>query len=365
MKTQYYTATSLDGFIATEDDSLEWLFTLGNIGESSYPDFIADVGALVMGASTYAWMLEHAEEVAKEVGSSWPYTQPTWIFTHRDLPTIEGADIRFVHGDVAPILTEIKSAAAGKNVWVVGGGDLAGQFYDAGLLDELIIQVGSATLGSGKPLFPRRALYPSLRLVSSLPMGDGMIELRYVCGSSATPIIRHAVASDAKKLAELAERTFRDTFESMNTADEMELHCRQSYSEEIQRAEITNKSMVTLVCECGDELIAYAQLRWTDAPTCVIGSKPGEIQRFYVAKEWHGKGLAQDLITACFEELAKHGSDVAWLGVWEHNPRAINFYRKCGFAEVGSQVFPLGSDQQRDIVMVRALKAKPSSPLAH
>jgi dihydrofolate reductase len=179
MKTQYYTATSLDGFIATEDDSLEWLFPLGTLDESSYPDFIAQVGALAMGSATYEWMVRNAEKVAAEVGSPWPYTQPVWIFSNRKLPVIEGANIRFANGDVLKVHAEMRAAAGDKNIWIVGGGDLAGQFYDAGLLDELIVQVGSATLGKGKPLFPRRVLSPSLRLVSVRQMGTGMAELRY------------------------------------------------------------------------------------------------------------------------------------------------------------------------------------------
>lgn len=178
MKTQYYTATSLDGFIATEDDSLEWLFPLGNVNDSSYPEFISGVGALAMGAATYEWMMRNSEAVIAEVGSAWPYTQPTWVFTHRQLRLIEGADIRFVQGDVRLVHAEMRTAAGEKNIWVVGGGDLAGQFYDAGLLDELIIQVGSVTLGKGKPLFPRRVLSPVLRLISAKERG-GMVELRY------------------------------------------------------------------------------------------------------------------------------------------------------------------------------------------
>lgn len=178
-KTQYFTATSLDGFIATEDDSLEWLFPLGNVGESSYPAFIADVGALAMGSTTYEWMLRNAEKMVAETGSTWPYTQPAWIFSSRKLPVIEGADIRFVRGDVRPVHADMRAAAGGQNIWIVGGGDLAGQFYDAGLLDEFILQVGSVTLGKGKPLFPRRALSPVLRLASVRQMGAGMVELRY------------------------------------------------------------------------------------------------------------------------------------------------------------------------------------------
>jgi dihydrofolate reductase len=179
MKTQYYTATSLDGFIATEDDSLEWLFPLGELGESSYPAFIAEVGALAMGSTTYEWMLRHADKVIAEVGSPWPYTQPAWIFTSRQLPAVEGADIRFVSGDVREVHAAMRAAAGEKNIWIVGGGDLAGQFYDAGLLDELILQIGSVTLGKGRPLFPRRVLSPHLKLVSIRQMGTSMAEMRY------------------------------------------------------------------------------------------------------------------------------------------------------------------------------------------
>lgn len=179
MKTQYYTATSLDGFLATEDDSLDWLFTLGELNNSSYPEFIAEVGALVMGSATYEWMILNADQVAKETGSPWPYNQPAWVFSSRKLPMIEGADVHFANGDVDRIHREMRIAAKYKNIWIVGGGDLAGQFYDAGLLDELIVQVGSATLGKGKPLFPRRVLSPTLRLISVRQMGAGMAELRY------------------------------------------------------------------------------------------------------------------------------------------------------------------------------------------
>jgi len=179
MKTQYYTAASLDGFIATEDDSLEWLFPLGNINETSYPSFIAEVGALAMGSSTYQWMLDHADTVAASTGSPWPYTQPTWVFSSRPLPLIEAAEIHFVRGDVRPPHAAMRHAAGSKNIWIVGGGDLAGQFYDVGLLDEIFVQVGSVTLGRGKPLFPRRVTNPPLRLVSTRQVGSGFAELCY------------------------------------------------------------------------------------------------------------------------------------------------------------------------------------------
>lgn len=179
MKTQYYTATSLDGFIATEDDSLEWLFPLGDVNETSYPAFIADVGALAMGSSTYEWMLRHALIIKDQMGSVWPYAQPTWVFTSRILPPVPGVDVTFVTGSVRPVHDAMRRAAGASNIWIVGGGDLAGQFYDAGLLDEIIVQIGSVMLGSGKPLFPRRLTAPPLRLVSMRQVGTGFAELRY------------------------------------------------------------------------------------------------------------------------------------------------------------------------------------------
>ncbi|MDR4474611.1 MAG: dihydrofolate reductase family protein [Nitrospira sp.] len=179
MTTQYYTATSLDGFIATEDDSLDWLFPLGDVDETSYPSFIADVGALAMGSATYEWMLRHADTIAAQTGEPWPYVQPTWVFSTRQLPLVPNADIRLVRGDVRRVHTDMRRAAGSKNIWIVGGGDLAGQFYDADLLDEVIVQVGSVTLGRGKPLFPRRITTPPLQLVSVRKVGPGFAELRY------------------------------------------------------------------------------------------------------------------------------------------------------------------------------------------
>ena len=103
MKTQYYTASSLDGFIATLDDSLEWLFPLGDIEATSYPAFIRDVGALAMGSATYEWMLRHVVGPEARRREPWPYIQPAWVFTSRTLQTVPGADIRFVRGDVRPV----------------------------------------------------------------------------------------------------------------------------------------------------------------------------------------------------------------------------------------------------------------------
>jgi dihydrofolate reductase len=184
LKTQYYTASSLDGFIADPNDSLEWLFALGDPNDTSYPTFIKDVGALAMGSSTYEWMLRHVVGPEAKKPEPWPYQQPTWVFTSRSLPELKGADIRFVRGDVRPVHEAMLHAAAGKNIWIVGGGDLAGQFHDAGLLDEIFVQIGSVTLGAGKPLLPRVITNPPLRLVSVRAVGTGLAELHYVVNRS-------------------------------------------------------------------------------------------------------------------------------------------------------------------------------------
>jgi dihydrofolate reductase len=181
VKTQYYTATSIDGFIADADNSLEWLFQVGSAEDQGpldeYPKFIAEVGSVAMGSTTYQWIADHTgflDDPAK-----WEYTIPAWVFTSRDLPKPEGVDIRFVSGDVRPVHAEMAAAAGGRNIWLVGGGDLVGQFYDHGLLDELILGVAPVFLGSGAPLLPRRITAPSLRLTDVTRCGETFVTLRY------------------------------------------------------------------------------------------------------------------------------------------------------------------------------------------
>jgi dihydrofolate reductase len=185
MKTQYYTACSLDGFIATDDHSLDWLFPLGDIEDTSYPRFIAEIGAVAMGSSTYEWILRHVIHPAAGEPAPWPYDQPAWVFSRRELPAVPGAAIEFVRGDVRPVHAAMVAAAAGRNVWLAGGGDLVGQFHDAGLLDEIVVQVGSVTLGSGRPLLPRRIVSPALQLTEARLVGPGFAELRYTVARDA------------------------------------------------------------------------------------------------------------------------------------------------------------------------------------
>jgi dihydrofolate reductase len=156
--TQYYTATSLDGFIADPDNSLGWLFTRkqDRNGLLNYDEFIGGVGALAMGSTTYEWILEHEFAGKDQAEWAWPYDVPCWVFTHRELQVVPNAPIEFTSADVATVHREMVGAAGSRNVWIVGGGDLAGQFADAGLLDEVIVYIAPVTLGAGAPLLPRR-----------------------------------------------------------------------------------------------------------------------------------------------------------------------------------------------------------------
>ncbi|HSK16067.1 MAG TPA: dihydrofolate reductase family protein [Gaiellaceae bacterium] len=167
-RTMYFTATTLDGFIADEAHSLDWLFDVERDpeGEHGFGAFFAGVGAMAMGASTYKWILEHERPLDDPSRWSAYYGEtPCWVFTHRELPAIPGARLTFVEGDVAPAHEEMARVAGDRNVWLVGGGDLVGQFADRGLLDEILLAVAPVTLGAGAPLLPRRLTAERLELV--------------------------------------------------------------------------------------------------------------------------------------------------------------------------------------------------------
>jgi dihydrofolate reductase len=179
MPSVYYTAVSLDGFIAESDDTLDWLTAyepsappanvepVGPEWPDSYEEFYADVGAMVSGSVTYEWVLAHMTE--------WPYAgKPYWVLTSRDLAPIEGQDVRF-NGS----FEEMLASAGDRKLWIVGGGGIASQFAEAGLLDEVIVTVVPIALGAGKPLFDRRLPGGPMQLTGVLPRSSGMVELRY------------------------------------------------------------------------------------------------------------------------------------------------------------------------------------------
>lgn len=181
MATIYNTATSLDGFLATTEHSLDWLFEVSGSAEAEadMPDFLAGVGVMAMGSSTYEWVVRHESLLEQpEVWTAWYGDRPTWVFTHRDLPAVEGADIRFTQAPVAEVHAEMTAAAGERDVWLMGGGDLVGQFDDAGLLDRIVATVAPVTLGSGAPFLPREIRAARLKLVSAVQKGQ-FAELTY------------------------------------------------------------------------------------------------------------------------------------------------------------------------------------------
>jgi dihydrofolate reductase len=164
--TIYFTASTIDGFIADEHHSLDWLFPFGEaeVHERRWNEFFGRVGAMTMGATTYEWVLGH-EDLLHNPGRWREFygDVPCWVFTHRDLPPIPEAELRFVQGDVVPVHAEMAAEAGDRNIWLVGGGELVGQFADRGLLDRIDVHVAPVTLGAGAPLLPRR-LTSGLRL---------------------------------------------------------------------------------------------------------------------------------------------------------------------------------------------------------
>ena len=167
--------------------------------------------------------------------------------------------------------------------------------------------------------------------------------------------VRRASAADAATLAALAERTFRDTFTEVNTPENMAAHAAASYGIDKQREEIESDRIRTLLVELDGVVAGYAQLRNGHRPDCVSAENAIELWRFYIDRNGIGRGLAQRLMQAVVVEAAEWNGRALWLGVWERNPRAIAFYRKCGFVEVGAHVFRLGDDAQTDLIMQREL----------
>ncbi|HVR40680.1 MAG TPA: GNAT family N-acetyltransferase [Thermoanaerobaculia bacterium] len=169
-------------------------------------------------------------------------------------------------------------------------------------------------------------------------------------------VIRPATIADAAALAEIAARTFNETFANDNDPADMALHSERAYGVKQQTKEIENPAIATLLAECDGVLAGFTQLRnGSQPPPLPDAPSPVEIARFYVDRQWHGRGVAQRLMAAAEEEAKRWNARTLWLGVWERNPRAKAFYAKCGFVDIGMQTFLLGNDLQSDRVMMREL----------
>lgn len=169
----YNTATTLNGFLADEEDSLSWLFAVpgADAAENEFAGFLAGVGALVMGSTTYEWVLQH-ENLLEHPERWFSRDAVGFVLSSRSLPEVPGADIRLRRGEVSGIWAELVDAAGSRDIWLVGGGDLVGQFADAGHLDEIRVSVAPVTLDSGRPLLPRRLESDRLELASVRKSGQ-------------------------------------------------------------------------------------------------------------------------------------------------------------------------------------------------
>jgi ribosomal protein S18 acetylase RimI-like enzyme len=169
--------------------------------------------------------------------------------------------------------------------------------------------------------------------------------------------IRRGEARDAEALAAFASRTFADTFAAANRPEDIAAYLPSAYGIRQQSVELASEDIVTLIMETDlDTMVAYAMIRRGSVPDRVVGEAPVELWRFYVDRSWHGRGLAQRLMAAVLDGAVKLRARTLWLGVWERNERAIAFYEKCGFHDVGAHDFWVGADRQTDRIMVTEVR---------
>ena len=163
--------------------------------------------------------------------------------------------------------------------------------------------------------------------------------------------VRYGIVDDATMLSELGAKTFYDTYARDNTPENIDSYISKSFSKEIQLNELSDTNIVFLIAELENEPVGYAKLKLDSKDESITGTKVIEIERIYSLQEYIGKGIGKALMQAAIDEAKQKDCNSIWLGVWEKNPRAINFYKKWGFREVGSHIFTVGDDPQRDLVL--------------
>ncbi len=170
--------------------------------------------------------------------------------------------------------------------------------------------------------------------------------------------IRVADPRDAELLSELGARLFDQTFAAENTPEDMTAYLAASFSPQKQTAELAEPSTMFLIAQNeARRAVGYAMLIRGSRTESVPAARPTEVNRIYIDRTLHGSGAGRLLMEACIEQARAWGSDVIWLAVWERNPRAIAFYEKHGFRQMGRKTFQLGNDLQHDFVMARNLSS--------
>jgi diamine N-acetyltransferase len=196
-------------------------------------------------------------------------------------------------------------------------------------------------------VFLRRLKIPVIELM--MPME----KKRYLMWSLMN--IRYGNIHDAKMLSELGAKTFHETFAKDNTPENINAYLEESFSPEIQFNELSAQDTIFIIAESEGMPIGYAQLMIGSRDETIKGTKPLEIRRIYASSEYLGKGVGNELMKTAIHEAKARDCDCIWLGVWEKNQRAIDFYKKWGFRQVGTHVFSVGDDPQNDFVMELAL----------
>lgn len=174
-------------------------------------------------------------------------------------------------------------------------------------------------------------------------------------GNQDLVTVRTASHEDISLLAELSATTFRCTFEKDNTPEDMEAYLAENFTEEKLGQELSDPLATFLIAELSNKPLGYAKLLKSKPDPCITGPKPIELVRLYVLPESIGHGVGAQLMQKCVDTATSWGFETLWLGVWEHNPRAIRFYKKWSFEEVGSHPFQLGKDIQTDLILQKPL----------
>lgn len=175
--------------------------------------------------------------------------------------------------------------------------------------------------------------------------------------------VRRLAVSEAPLFTTLAERLFRESYADEHTAADMDAYIADAFGTARQEAELAEPSACVLLIEDSDGTpLGYAHLRDGEAPDVIEARHPREIARFYVDRRWHGRGVAQALMSACVADALSRKAHTLWLAVWQHNRRAVAFYEKSGFRAVAEQTFRLGAEVELDWVMVRPVDDGHAAP---